>query len=135
MSLRMVLDSFAVISFLENELGAPKVAEFIKQARDKEKPLLMSVVNWGEVYYILNRTVGKASAKQAMNDLETLPIELVDVDRELAMVAAELKATRKMSYADCFAAALALTKKAELVTGDREFKEVEGEIKIHWLEK
>ena len=36
-----------------------------------------------------------------------------------------------MSYADCFAAALAKVKNSELVTGDPEFKKVE--IKIHWL--
>ena len=38
-----------------------------------------------------------------------------------------------MSYADCFAAALAKEKKTELLTGDKEFKQAEGEIKIHWL--
>jgi predicted nucleic acid-binding protein len=39
-----------------------------------------------------------------------------------------------MSYADCFAAALAKTRDAELVTGDLEFKVVEKELKkIKWL--
>jgi predicted nucleic acid-binding protein len=38
-----------------------------------------------------------------------------------------------ISCADCFAAALAKTRKAELVTGVPEFKQVEGEIKIGWL--
>jgi predicted nucleic acid-binding protein len=48
-------------------------------------------------------------------------------------MAAILKAHKKMSYADCFAAALAKLKKAELVTGDKEFKEVEKEVKILWI--
>jgi predicted nucleic acid-binding protein len=38
-----------------------------------------------------------------------------------------------MSYADCFAAALAKDRKCELATGDKEFKQVEGEIGICWL--
>jgi ribonuclease VapC len=38
-----------------------------------------------------------------------------------------------MSYADCFAAALAIKKKCELITGDKEFKQVEKEIKIRWI--
>ncbi|HOW64450.1 MAG TPA: PIN domain-containing protein [Candidatus Paceibacterota bacterium] len=42
-------------------------------------------------------------------------------------------ATKKMAYADCFAAALAKAENAELVTGDPEFKEVEKEIRIAWL--
>jgi predicted nucleic acid-binding protein len=48
-------------------------------------------------------------------------------------MAATLKAHKKMSYADCFAAALAKMKKAELVTGDKEFKEVRKEVKILWI--
>ncbi|HSS15993.1 MAG TPA: PIN domain-containing protein [Candidatus Dormibacteraeota bacterium] len=53
---------------------------------------------------------------------------------ELIRQAAVFKATKKMSYADCFAAALAKTQNAELVTGDREFKVVENELKkIRWL--
>lgn len=133
MSARRVLDSYGLLAYLENEPGADRVAEIIKQARDKDKSLLLSVVNWGEVYYIACRTAGKAAAEEAMNILDTLPIEVVPVDREMAFVAAQLKASRKMSYADCFAAALAKLHKAELVTGDKEFKEVEGEIKIFWL--
>ena len=35
-----------------------------------------------------------------------------------------------MSYADCFVAALAKFKKAELVTGNKGFKEVGEEIKV-----
>jgi uncharacterized protein len=55
-------------------------------------------------------------------------------DLELVRQAAVFKATRKMSYADCFAAALAKTRNAELVTGDSEFKVVENELKkIRWL--
>jgi predicted nucleic acid-binding protein len=38
-----------------------------------------------------------------------------------------------MSYADCFAAALAKQKKALLLTGDPEFKQVDSEITIDWL--
>jgi predicted nucleic acid-binding protein len=64
-------------------------------------------------------------------------IKLVPVnarDLELIRQAAIFKATRKMSYPDCFAAALAKTRNAELVTGDSEFKVVEAELKkIRWL--
>ena len=65
--------------------------------------------------------------------MHTLPIEIVDVDLELAREAARFKAVKKMSYADCFAAALARKQQAELVTGDPEFREVEDEIKIVWV--
>ena len=53
--------------------------------------------------------------------------------RTLADTAAVFKARFKISLADAFAAALAKEKKAELVTGDPEFKALEKEIKITWL--
>lgn len=133
MSSHKVLDSYAIMAFFENEPGASKVAELIKQARDKGRPLLLSVVNWGEVYYVIARAAGQSVAEEALKTVDTLPIEIVPIDREIAKIAAEFKSTRKMSYADCFAAALAKLKKADLVTGDKEFKEVEDQINVLWL--
>ena len=132
MSLK-VLDSYALLAFFENEEGADKVADIIRQARDRDKPLLLTAVNWGEVLYIVTRASGNATAGKIEEIIDTFPIEIVPVDRILAKIAAEFKAAKKMSYADCFAAALAKLKKAELVTGDSEFKAVENEIHICWL--
>lgn len=128
-----VLDSYALLAFFENEKGADKVADIIRQARDRDKPLLLTTVNWGEVLYIAAKSSGNAAAGKIEEIIDTFPIEIVPVDRVLAKIAAEFKAAKKMSYADCFAAALAKLKKAELVTGDPEFKAVEPEIKICWL--
>ena len=128
-----VLDSYSLIAYIEGEAGKDTMIEVFRSARDSGRPLFLSVVNWGEVYYITLREAGREQANQVAHVITTLPIQLVDVDRELAKQAAEFKATKKMSYADCFAAALAKQKKAELVTGDKEFKQVEGELKILWL--
>ncbi len=133
MSSAKVLDSYALIAFLENESGAEKVGSLLKQARTSDKPLFLSVINWGEVYYVLSRAAGKLAADQALQAIDTLPIQVIPVDREMTYLAAEIKSTKKMSYADCFAAALAKVKRAELVTGDSEFKQVEDSIKIFWL--
>ena len=133
MTRRLVLDSFAVLAFLQGEPGSARVAEFLKRARDAENPLFLSVINWGEVYYIIHRRAGAAAAQEAIDMLETLPIELVSADRELTRIAGEFKAGKRMSYADCFAAALAKQKRAELVTGDGEFAEVEGAVQVLWL--
>lgn len=133
MSENNVLDSYAVLAFLENERGGEKVSGMLKRARDKENPLFLSVVNWGEVYYIACRTSGKLIAERVLQTLDALPIEIVPIDREITKIAAEFKSSRKMSYADCFAAALAKVKKAAVVTGDREFKEVEEIVDILWI--
>ncbi|MBS3917740.1 MAG: PIN domain-containing protein [Deltaproteobacteria bacterium] len=65
--------------------------------------------------------------------IESFPISLDDADKKLTREAARMKATKPMAYADCFAAALARLQKAELYTGDPEFKAVEKEIKIIWV--
>jgi len=57
----------------------------------------------------------------------------VEANKELTLQAAEFKAFHKMSYADAFAAALSKIRKAILVTGDKEFKSIEKEIKINWI--
>lgn len=128
-----VLDSYALLAFFENQKGADRVAELIRHARDKDSSLLLSVVNWGEVLYIVEKTSGQKSARKIEEIIDTLPIEIVTVDRDIARIAAGFKSKKKLSYADCFAAALAKHKKTELVTGDKEFKEMENEIHIYWL--
>ena len=128
-----VLDAYSLIAYLEREDGTDRIIEVLKAARDSGRALLLCVVNWGEVYYITLREAGRERADQVAHLLSTLPIQFVPVDMELAKKAAELKARKKMSYADCFAAALAGLRKAELVTGDKEFKQVEGEVKILWI--
>jgi predicted nucleic acid-binding protein len=108
--------------------------EIFRAARDSGRLLLLSVVNWGEVFYITLREAGRERADQVAHLISTLPIEIISADLDLAKQAAEFKATRKMSYADCFAAALAKLRKAELVTGDKEFRQVEGDVKLLWID-
>ncbi len=128
-----VLDSWALIAFFEDEPAAEAVEKILEQATAEKHKLLMSVVNWGEVYYNTRREVSEAAAEQKLKEITAMPIEIVGADLPLTKLAAIYKATCKMSYADCFGAALAKIKNAEFVTGDPEFKAVEKEIKIKWL--
>jgi predicted nucleic acid-binding protein len=91
------------------------------------------VVNWGEIYYSVRRGASEEMAEQKVREIASMPIEIVPADLQQTHQAAIFKATRKMSYADCFGAALAKIRNAEFVTGDPEFKEIEKEVKIGWL--
>ena len=84
-------------------------------------------------YHFPVRAISEAQADSAITDLTGLGIELIDADWPLTRMAAAFKARHRMSYADCFAAALAKERKADLATGDKEFKQVEREVSIHWL--
>ena len=128
-----VLDSWAVLAYLEDEESGQKVADLIADAHEHGIPLFMSVVNAGEVWYILAREVSETEADKGVDGLRKLGIEFIGVDWKLSRQAGAYKSKNRMSYADCFAAALAKENKADLVTGDKEFKQVEGDIKILWV--
>lgn len=128
-----VLDSWALMAFFNNESSADLVEEILEQAEDGRHRLLMSVVNWGEIYYSVMRGASTEIAEQKAREISMMPIEIIAADLQQTQQAAIYKAKKKMSYADCFGAALAKINHAELITGDLELKEVEKEIKIRWL--
>jgi uncharacterized protein len=130
-----VLDSFALIAFFRGEAGDDIVAALLQRAGERDIPVHMTEVNYAEVKYMIIRKNGAAHWDEIARDLPTLPIEFHPITRELADLAADFKARGSLSLADAFAAALARQKKAELVTGDPEFKQLEKEIKIQWLGK
>jgi len=129
----IVFDSWSVLAYLEAEPAGPKVADLIADAHANGISLSMTVVNVGEVWYIIARKMSEMEADRSIAELSQLGIEFVDADWKLANEAARFKSRHKMSFADCFAAALAKENKADLVTGDREFQQVEGEVKLLWV--
>jgi len=128
-----VLDSWALMCYLEREPGYERIVELFEKAVESSKPLLMCIVNWGEVYYQVVRRFGEQKAEEIEQLIQTLPITLVEANKELTREAAGIKAVKRMAYADCFAVALARLKKAELYTGDSEFRAVEKDVKVGWL--
>jgi len=129
---RVVLDASALLTLFHNRPGAAKVDELLQLAAGGKRELLMSVVNWGEIYYSVWRDQGPGLARQVLLKISQLPIALLPVDVELARVAAEFKASHKLPYADCFAAALAQSRKASLLASDRDFSQVEKKLDILW---
>ena len=130
---KYVLDSYALISYMEGEKGAEIVANILKSALIDKAEIFMSVINWGEIYYIALREQGEKVASLYLKTINRYPIKIIDADKSLTLEAAKFKAFNKMSYADAFAAALAKIQKAKLVTGDKEFKTLENKIKIVWI--
>ena len=128
-----VLDSFALIAYFRDEPGAEAMENLLVTAGKKDSPLHMTDVNYAEVKYSIVKKDGAEAWGEAAKILQGLPIDFHSTTRALADTAADFKARFKMSLADAFAAALAKEKKAELVTGDPEFKALGKDITIHWL--
>ena len=129
----IVLDSYAVLAFLFKEGGHKTILGLFEKAAEADKKLLLASPNWAEVRYMVERKVGSARWAEVKTKLLGLPIEIIDADQTLAEAAGEIKVFHKMSLADCFTAALARREKAEIYTGDPEFKAIEAEQKIVWL--
>jgi predicted nucleic acid-binding protein len=130
-----VLDSHALLAFFRGEDAAMAVKVLLQKAATADRPLHMSEVNYAEVKYVLLKKDGPEAWARAADVLKSLPIEFRAADRALSDAAADFKARFKISLADAYAAALAKEKKADLVTGDPEFKPLEKEINIAWLTK
>lgn len=131
---RYVLDANALTGFFEDRRNiAGKVRHLLGEALRHDEPLLMSAVNWGEVFYIVWRRHGEAIARDVEAKLQELPIAVIPVDRERASRAGALKEKHRLGYADAFAAELAIEQGAWLVTADPEFSKVGKGLSVYSL--
>ena len=129
---RVVLDSSALMTFFENRPGAQKVEEQLQLAIAGKRALFMSIVNWGEIYHSVWRAKGPGVALKVLGEVAQLPIELVAADYGLAKLAAEFRAQYNLPYVDGFAAALAVHRKASLLTSDSDFSHVARKLDVLW---
>jgi predicted nucleic acid-binding protein len=127
-----VLDASALLVHFgfDPRHAAPAVESFLDDASDGELKLLMSRVNWGELYYVVWRERGRTAADEVLRLFGELPIEVVNPDEDTTRTAANLKATRGLEYADAFAAAFGQRYTAKLVAADRDFDKVSGLIDV-----
>ena len=125
---KYVLDSFAILAYLAEEEGADVVEDLLNKAENGAVKLYLNYVNLGEVYYITFREKDVNEANESIVLIKRKPIEFVQVDERIALVAGRVKATYSMSYADGFVVATAIVKEAKIVTGDPEFKNIDAQV-------
>ena len=130
-----ILDAYALLAFFDDEPGAQRVQEYLESAESGELALAISLIDLGEVVYIVERERGLEQAKNVLSTIRSLPITLLSVDERVVLAAAHIKANHRISYADAFAAASVHLWGGRLVTGDPEFRPLEDEqnIAIEWL--
>lgn len=132
---RFVLDSFALLAFLEGEAGMTRVKEILTDAEKGNCVVYLCWINLGEVLYITEREQGERKAREVLGHIQVLPIKMLEVPPKLVISAAHTKANQRMSYADAFSVASALETGATLLTADPEFASVESFVQIEWLAK
>ena len=133
-SLDFILDAWALLAHLDNEPGAERVRDVLVSAERDECTTGMSLINVGEVAYIIERERGLPWVHDTLVTIRSLPIALLPVDERVVLSAAHIKANYRLSYADAFAAATAKLWHGRLLTGDPELKALDGiEIPVEWL--
>jgi predicted nucleic acid-binding protein len=133
MTKNYVLDANPVLDLLQGGRGAQRVRQLLAEALHPGTTLFMSVLNLGEVFYVLWQQQGEQSSRRAIAGLSALPIEFVVVDLVQSFEASELKARHNIPYVDCIAAALALQRQAILVTSDRDFEKLGRHFPVLWI--
>lgn len=131
-----LLDAWAALAWLRGEgEAASEMRRLLLSARRGRHQLIMSVINLGEVYYRIAKVSDESNARQILERFRLAPVVVVSVENQLVFQAASLKARFPISYADSFAAALAIERGARLITGDPDFQPLELArlLKIDWL--
>ena len=128
-----VLDTWAMLAYLDGEPAAHAVRQVLRNARRKRGSVLFSIISFGESLYVIEREHGLQQAQRAVGIIDQLPLHVVPADRSLVFEAAHVKARYPISYADSFSVALAERSHGRVMTGDPEFRVVEAEVGIDWL--
>ncbi|MGH9503321.1 MAG: type II toxin-antitoxin system VapC family toxin [Terriglobales bacterium] len=135
MSKTYVLDASAVLDLIEAGPGFVRVEQLLQAALRNHAAVLISVLNVGEVFYLLWQRRGQEKARQTIANLSRLPVEIAIVDFSQAIQAGELKTLHKIPYVDCVTAALAVLRQATLVTSDRDFEKLGRHFPILWIDR
>ena len=127
-----VLDSWALVAWVQKEPAAPLVRQFLLDAAAGDIHLVMSWYNAAEAFYTLAKRKSRAEAEEFLSRLPSLPIRLVLPDEDGIVAAARIKASYAVAFGDAFAIALAQAQGARVITGDDEIRRC-GVVPVDWI--
>jgi predicted nucleic acid-binding protein len=130
---KYILDSYAVLAWIQEEKGAQFVDDLLYSARENKDDLFLNIINLGEIFYRCARIMGLKPAQNLLDNIKLLPVRILPCPNDLVFEASEFKAQYPIAYADAFVLASAIRESACIITGDPEFREVEHLVEIHWL--
>ncbi len=123
-----VLDTSALLAYIEDEEGADQIEGLLQKANDGKTALYISTTSCIELFYISLQEQGEKAADERMQLVDNLMIIQEPVDSQLTRITGVIKANHTLSFADACIAGLAKFKNAKLVHKDPEFEQIEDEI-------
>lgn len=126
---RYVLDTSALLTLMEEEAGAERVEQVLREAQ-----VLLPWVVLLETHYITQQERGPAEADRRYALIKQLPATILwDMDEPTVLTAARLKAVHRLSLADALIGALAIREQAILLHKDPEFEALAGQVALEAL--
>jgi len=121
-----VVDSSGWLEYLANSSNAP----FFAPAIQDEQRLLVPTICLYEVFKRLYQQLGKVAALEGVSRLYRG--EIMELDDEIALLAAQLSLAHHLPLADSIILASARSQDATLWTQDEHFKDLPG---VQYIEK
>jgi predicted nucleic acid-binding protein len=129
-----VLDSSAVLRYLDGEAGSDRVSEIIKDHMAGTCEAVISSVHWGEIAGQVCKKRGRAALDMVLSRLAAFGIPVVPVDADRAVRAALLRLKTSIPYVDAFGVELAANSQHRtFVTADFDFKPASREVTVEFL--
>jgi predicted nucleic acid-binding protein len=129
-----VLDSSAILRYLDDEAGAARVAEIIKSHLAGRCEAIVSALHWGEVAGVTCKAHGKQAMEFVLSRLNAFELQIVAADGDRAVRASLIKIKRDLPYVDAFGVELAGDSGDHVfVTADFDFKPASRDVAIEFL--
>ena len=124
-----LLDTSALLSYIEDEAGADRVEQALKQPT--------TIVPWPvllETHYVTLQLRGQAEADRRIALIKQLNVKILwDMDESTLLTASRLKAEHRVSLAAAIIAAFAIRRGAVLMHKDPEFDALTGLLPLEAL--
>ncbi len=130
---RVVLDSSAVLAFLLMEPGGAEVKAELRACRKGSKQAWVSGASVAEIHRRLRVSRDSAAARRELDSFCSTPVSVLDVDREIARIAADLAYDTGVGLFDCFVAASAWQLGATVITADPDFHRLEDRVSVEFI--
>nr|CBH36731.1 conserved hypothetical protein containing PIN domain [uncultured archaeon] len=122
----VLIDSWAWIEYFRGSKAGEQIKGVIE---DSEEKMVISTINIAEVYRSILRFYSEDFAEEKIEAMKQRAF-VCDVIEEIAVEAAKIKHKKKWGLGDSLIYATAKKEGARVLTGDPDFKDVEGVIFI-----
>jgi len=130
---KFILDAGSMLAYLNNENGAETIGKILERGGRKEAKVFITAMDLAEIFHIVLKKEGRDKALKTILLIKNLPVECIGLDESLLMLAGEIRVQFPLSLGDALVAAVAKTRKAKVITGDRDFRGMEKEIECVWI--